>query len=62
MNSLYFKFDNKFYKQTNGHPMGLSLSPIIADIVIQGLEEQVLLKYKNYILSYKGTSMIHVLF
>ena len=53
MNSLYFKFDNKFYKQTNGLPMGLSLSPIIADIVIQDLQEQVLLKYQNYILFYK---------
>ena len=33
--------------------MGLSLSPIIADIVIQDLEEKVLDKFKDYILFYR---------
>ena len=53
MNSLFFKYDDKYYKQVNGLPMGLSISPIIADIVIQDIEEHVLSKYKNYIVFYR---------
>ena len=52
MNSLYFQFDNKFYRQTSGLPMGLSLSPILADLVIQDLEQKVLETYNSNILSY----------
>lgn len=33
---------NLIYKQTYGTPMGSSLSPVIADIMLQDLEENVL--------------------
>ena len=52
MNSLYFQFDNKYYQQINGLPMGLSLSPILADLVIQDIEEIVLNTFKTDIISY----------
>ena len=32
LKNSYFQFNNKFYKQKNGLPMGNTLSPIIADI------------------------------
>lgn len=41
MNSTYFTFNRK-YKQCFGTPMGSPLSPIIADMVIQDLEQAVL--------------------
>ena len=51
LNSLFFQFDNKYYQQISGLPMGLSLSPILADIVIQDLENNILDEFKNDILS-----------
>jgi len=42
LNSSFFTFDNVFYNQTFGTPMGSPLSPIIADIVMQDLENSVL--------------------
>jgi len=39
MNSTYFKFIGKVYKQIFGTPMGFPLSPILADIVMEKLEE-----------------------
>ena len=38
MNSTYFQFDHKYYKQTYGTLMGSPISPIISDIVMQDLE------------------------
>ncbi|XP_011866087.1 PREDICTED: uncharacterized protein LOC105561048 [Vollenhovia emeryi] len=38
LNSTYFSFNNTFYQQTFGTPMGSPLSPIIADITMQDLE------------------------
>ncbi|CAF1126020.1 unnamed protein product [Adineta steineri] len=32
LNNSYFQFNNKFYRQTKGLPMGNTLSPLIADI------------------------------
>ena len=52
MDSLYFKFNSTFYKQINGLPMGLSISPIIADLVLQDIEEDFLSKYKKSITCY----------
>jgi len=34
LNSIFFTFNNKFYKQIFGTLMGSPLSPIIADIVM----------------------------
>lgn len=37
--STFFSFNNVIYKQIFGTPTGSSLSPILADIVLQDLEE-----------------------
>jgi len=39
INSTFFRFNNKFYRQIFGTPMGSPLSPILADIVLQDIEE-----------------------
>lgn len=44
LNSTFFKFNNIIYKQTFGSPMGSPLSPVMADIVLQDLEEKALLR------------------
>jgi len=42
LNSTYFSFNNYFYKQTFGMPMGFPLSPIIADLVMRDFKEKAL--------------------
>jgi len=42
LDSTYFTFDNIIYKQNFGAPMGSPLFPIIADVVMQDLENEVL--------------------
>jgi len=42
INSTFFTFNNKFFKQIFGTPMGSPLSPILADIVLQDIEEAAL--------------------
>jgi len=42
LNSTYFKFNDKIYKQTYGAPMGSPLSPIVADLILQNLETLIL--------------------
>jgi len=42
LNSTYFTFNNTYYRQLFGTPMGSPLSPIIANIVMQDLEIRVL--------------------
>lgn len=49
LNSSYFEYDKKFYKQTEGVPMGLPISSIIAQIVLECLEETVIPKFKFHI-------------
>jgi len=44
LSSTYFVFNNKIYRQTFGTPMGSPLSPIIANLVLQDLEERALEK------------------
>ena len=45
IDSIFFQFDKSFYKQTYGTPMGSPISPIIADIIMQDLEENCLSNY-----------------
>ena len=45
MNSTYFKFSSEFYKQKFGNPMGSVISLILAEIVMEDLEE--LLVFEN---------------
>jgi len=40
IDSTYFSFNDKFYRQKFGTPMGSPLSPIIADVVLQDLEKR----------------------
>jgi len=42
LSSTYFTFNKIIYRQTFGTPMGSPLSPVIADIVLQDLEEKAL--------------------
>src|SRR5580765_6949202 len=44
LTSTYFCFDNTIYKQTFGTPMRSPLSPTIADIVLQDIENKALYK------------------
>jgi len=48
LQSTYFHFNNRFYRQTFGTPMGSPLSPVVADLVLQKLESTILnnLTYK----------------
>ena len=41
MNRTCFQFNNKFYKQTFGTPMGSPISLTLADLVMQDLEHRV---------------------
>ena len=41
LNSTFFKFNDESYEQIFGLPMGLPLSPILADLVIQDLENDI---------------------
>jgi len=40
LHSTFFKFNNTFYRQIFGSPMGSPLSPIIANLVMQDLERE----------------------
>jgi len=48
LESTYFHFNNRVYKQTYGAPMGSPLSPVVADLILQKLESSILneLTYK----------------
>lgn len=40
VNTTYFQFKEKFYKQTDGMAMGSSLSPFMANIFMENLEQE----------------------
>ena len=42
INSTFFSFDNKIFKQIFGMPMGSPLSPILANIVLQDFEQEII--------------------
>ena len=50
MYSLYFQCNNAFFQQINSLPMGLSVSVIVADIVMQDVEDEFLARCKSIIL------------
>jgi len=52
LNSTYFKFNDKVYKQTYGTPMGSPLSPIVTDLALQDLELHTLSKLPFSLLFY----------
>jgi len=47
LESTYFNFNNRVYKQTYGVPMGSPLSPIVADLFLQRLESLILSELTN---------------
>jgi len=49
LDSTFFKFNNKIYKQNFGTSMGSPLSPVIADIVMQDLKKRALKDFINKI-------------
>ena len=44
MDNTYFQFNNKFYKQSVGTPMGSPISGLFADLVMDNLESECLQK------------------
>ena len=53
LDSTYLQFNNKFYKQIMGAPMGFFTSPWFADITLELLETSCLNKHKNEIRLFK---------
>jgi len=51
LNSSSFKFNDKNYRQIFGTPMGSPLSPVLADIVLQDIEERTISGYRFCFLS-----------
>ncbi|XP_071571138.1 uncharacterized protein [Temnothorax nylanderi] len=49
LNSTFFIFNNRIYKQIFGSPMGSPLSPIIADITLQDIEDKAILLLPFYV-------------
>ena len=47
--STYFKYNGKHYKQLHGTAMGSPVSVVVAEIVIQNIEEQALATYMRTI-------------
>lgn len=39
MNSTYFKFNDSFYKQTFGTPIGSPVYPMLTDVILQDREK-----------------------
>lgn len=40
--NIFFSFQNKVYEQTEGSPMGLSLSPLFAEVYMGNLEDKIM--------------------
>ena len=47
LTTTYFTYNNKCYEQSFGTPMGSSLSPVIANMVMEDLEQQALSTFHN---------------
>lgn len=53
LTSTYFRYEDKFYQQTTGLPMGGPLSATVANLVLEELEESSLKKCNFPVLFYK---------
>ena len=42
LHNTYFSFQNKFYKQVEGVPMGSHVSPIVANLYMESFERKVI--------------------
>ena len=51
MQQNYFSFNNKFFKQQDGLPMGSPLSPLLADIFMDNFESNLLNNKKISLIS-----------
>ncbi|XP_071638462.1 uncharacterized protein [Temnothorax longispinosus] len=49
LDSTYFRFNNKVYKQNFGSPMGSPLSPDLADLVLQDIETRAMRMFNFHI-------------
>ena len=47
LTSTYFQYNGKYYKQLHGTAMGSPVSVVVAEIVMQSIEEQALTTYKQ---------------
>ena len=47
LTSTYFQYNGKHYKQLHGTAMGSPVSVVVAEIVMQNIEEQALAKYSE---------------
>ena len=45
LTSTYFRYNGKHYKQSHGTAMGSPVSVVVAEIVMQNIEEQALATY-----------------
>ena len=52
-NNAVFSFNNQFYKQTSGCPMGSPLSPLVSNLVMEDVEKRALLKLSFKPIRYK---------
>ena len=50
MTSTYFQYNGKHYKKLHGTAMGSPSSVVVAEIVMQNIEEQALATYKRTLL------------
>ena len=50
LTSTYFQYNGKHYKQLHGTAMGSPVSVVVAEIVMQNIEEQALATYARTIL------------
>lgn len=49
LNTTFFTTQNKIYKQVSGIPMGSSLSPVIADLVMETIEMKAIETYHTQV-------------
>ena len=47
LNSTYFQYNGKHYKQLHGTAIGSAVSVIVAEIVMQAIEERAIATYKQ---------------